>query len=79
MSQLSSRGRRKAPVKKTRIMWIATTPTNTSAVQWWICRTSSPARTSKLMFRTDAYAADTSVPTSGSYPPSYVTSRASGV
>ncbi len=34
MSQLSSRGLRKAPVKKTRDMWTAIAPTKRSAVQW---------------------------------------------
>ncbi len=36
ITQLSSRGLRKAPVKKTRSMCTPIPATNTSAAQWWI-------------------------------------------
>ena len=54
MTQLSSRGRRNAPVKNTRSMWTTIAATNTSAAQWWIWRISSPARTSKDRRRTES-------------------------
>ncbi len=47
MIQLSSRGLRKAPVKKTRAMCTTMEPTKMSAAQWCIWRMSRPARTSK--------------------------------
>jgi hypothetical protein len=47
-SQLISRGRRKAPVKKTRQTWVTREATKTRAAQWWSWRITSPARTSKL-------------------------------
>ncbi|MDH6610727.1 hypothetical protein M2164_006362 [Streptomyces sp. SAI-208] len=53
-TQLSSRGLRKAPVKNTRIMCTSMPVTKTSAAQWWICRISSPPRTSKLMSSVDS-------------------------
>ena len=56
MIQLNSRGLRYAPVKNTRSMCTMIAATNSSAAQWWICRISSPPRTSKLMFSVDAYA-----------------------
>jgi hypothetical protein len=56
ISQLTSRGLRYAPVKKIRSMCAMIAATNRSAAQWWICRISSPPRTSKLMFRVEAYA-----------------------
>ena len=70
MIQFTSRGRRKAPVKKTRQRWRVTTPTKTSAVQWWIWRINRPALVSKLMRRTESYAADTWAPAIGAYGPS---------
>ena len=73
-AQFTSRGLRNAPVKNTRIRWISIPATKTSAAQWWICRISSPPRTSKLMSRVDAYAFDIRTPCSGSYVPWY-TSR----
>ena len=69
-TQLSSRGRRKAPVKKMRAMCRAIAPTNTSAAQWCIWRISSPPLTSKEMRSTESYAAETSTPCSGAYEPS---------
>ena len=36
ITQLSSRGLRNAPVKKTRSMCTPMPATNTSAAQWWI-------------------------------------------
>jgi hypothetical protein len=52
--QLISRGRRKAPVKKIRMRWATMAAMNTLAAQWCIWRITIPARTSKLMRRTDA-------------------------
>ncbi len=49
ITQLSSRGLRKAPVRKTRIMCTSIAAMNSIAAQWCICRTSSPPRTSKEM------------------------------
>ena len=46
-TQLMSRGRRKAPVKKMRAMCRAMAPMNTSAAQWCIWRISRPPLTSK--------------------------------
>ncbi len=43
---------------------------NSSAAQWWICRTNRPPRISKLMSSVDAYALDISTPRSGWYTPS---------
>lgn len=66
MIQLSSRGRRNAPVKNTRrAMCITIAPRNTSAAQWWVWRTSSPARTPKLNSTTEAYASLITTPCSG--------------
>ena len=45
--QLSSRGLRNAPVKKTRAMCSTIEPTKMSHAQWCIWRMSSPARTEK--------------------------------
>ena len=42
-----------APVKNTRHRWSTTTAMKISAVQWWIWRISSPARTSKLIAITE--------------------------
>lgn len=68
-NQLSSRGLRNAPVKKTRIRWTTIAATKTSAAQWWVCRISSPARTSQLSRTVEAYAADVLLPSSGAYEP----------
>ena len=65
MSQLISRGLRNAPVKNTRSRWHTIAATNRIAAQWWICRISSPPRTSKLMFSVDAYASLMCTPSSG--------------
>ena len=65
MIQFSSRGRRKAPVKKIRITCRTMAPTNTSAAQWCICRKTMPPRTSKLIFSTDWYASDMGTPRNG--------------
>ena len=43
MTQLISRGLRKAPVKKTRIMCKPTAATKNSADQWWIWRMQQAA------------------------------------
>jgi len=42
---------------------------NSSAAQAWICRISSPARTSKLMSSVDRYASPTGTPSSRRYEP----------
>ncbi len=47
--QLRSRGRRNAPVKKTRSMWTTIAATKTRAAQWCVWRISSPAFTSSEM------------------------------
>ena len=65
ISQLISRGRRNAPVKKTRLAWTTIAARKTSAAQWWTWRISSPARTSNDSRMTESKAADTSAPTSG--------------
>ena len=65
ISQLSSRGLRKAPVKNTRIRWTMIDATKISAAQWWICRMSRPPRMSKLMSSDEAYASDILMPFSG--------------
>ena len=65
MIQLISRGRRNAPVKKIRHRCTTTAAANTSAVQWWIWRTTRPARTSKLSAIVDSYASDMCRPRSG--------------
>ncbi|ONK14971.1 hypothetical protein STBA_57830 [Streptomyces sp. MP131-18] len=70
-SQFSSRGLRKAPVKNTRIMWNMMPTMKISAAQWWICRTSRPPRTSKLMSSVEAYASVIRTPCIGTYDPSY--------
>ncbi len=66
MTQLSSRGLRNAPVKKTRSMCTDMAATNTSAAQWCICRTSRPPRMSNEISSVEAIAADISMPRSGS-------------
>ncbi len=65
MIQLSSRGLRKAPVKKMRAMCTTIEPTKMSAAQWCIWRTSSPPRTSKEMLTVERKASDTRWPRSG--------------
>jgi hypothetical protein len=62
ISQLTSRGLRKAPVKNTRSMWTAIAATNRIAAQWWIWRTSRPPRTSKLIPMVEAKASDIGTP-----------------
>ena len=54
MSQLVSRGRRKAPVKKMRSRWTTIEATNSSAAQWWICRMNRPPRTSNDRFSAES-------------------------
>ena len=54
ITQFSSRGLRKAPVKATRIRWTIIAATNSIAAQWCICRTSRPPRTSKEMCSVEA-------------------------
>ena len=56
-------------MKNTRSMWIVSEAMNRSAAQWWICRISSPPRTSKLMFSVDWYASLTGRPLSLVYEP----------
>ena len=53
-SQLISRGLRYAPVKNTRNMCTNMPARKITAAQWWICRTSRPPRTSKLMSSVEA-------------------------
>ena len=64
ITQLSSRGLRCAPVKKTRSRWIIIEATNSIAAQWWICRISRPPRTSKESRSVEAKASDISTPRS---------------
>ena len=54
MTQLISRGLRKAPVKNTRSMCTDRAAMKSSADQWWICRMSRPPLTSKEMSRVEA-------------------------
>ena len=54
MVQLSSRGLRKAPVKKMRAMCTMIEPMKMSAAQWCIWRISRPPRTSKEMLTVEA-------------------------
>ena len=68
-NQLISRGRRKAPVKKMRHRCVTMAARNTSAAQWWICRMTRPARTSKLRCTDDWKAADIGTPRNGTYEP----------
>ena len=70
ITQLVSRGRRNAPVKKMRARCTMIDAANSSAAQWWIWRTNRPPRISKLMSSVDAYALDISTPRSGWYTPS---------
>ena len=52
-------------MKKIRQTWTTIAATNTTAVQWWIWRISSPARTSNDSRMTESKAAETSAPLSG--------------
>ena len=54
MSQLVSRGRRNAPVKKMRSRCTTIAATNSSAAQWCIWRMNRPPRTSKDMFSVES-------------------------
>ena len=54
MTQLTSRGRRNAPVKNVRNMCTTIADMNSSAAQWWTWRTNSPPRTSKEMNSVDS-------------------------
>ena len=54
MTQLISRGLRKAPVKKTRAACRPTAATKNSADQWWICRMSRPPLTANEIYRVEA-------------------------
>ena len=54
MTQLASRGRRNAPVKKMRARCTMIDAENISAAQWWTWRTNRPPRTSKEMSSVDA-------------------------
>ena len=65
MTQLSSRGLRNAPVRKTRSMCTVIATQNMRAAQWWICRMSRPPRTSKEIANVDEYASDIVMPLSG--------------
>ena len=65
MTQLSSRGLRNAPVKKTRNMCTVIETVNNSADQWWIWRMMSPPRTSKLMSTVDLKASLMGMPLRG--------------
>jgi hypothetical protein len=69
MIQLISRGRRKAPVKKTRSRWAEIVARNSSAAQWWAWRMTRPARTSNDKRIADSYACDISTPCRGPYEP----------
>ena len=65
MSQLVSRGRRNAPVKKMRSRCTTIAATNSSAAQWWSWRMNRPPRTSNESRSAESYAADISTPRSG--------------
>ena len=54
IAQLSSRGLRNAPVKKTRNMCTVSATMNISAAQWWIWRMIRPPLMSNEMFRVEA-------------------------
>lgn len=54
MTQLISRGLRKAPVKKTRNMCTTIATTNISAAQWWIWRMIRPPLMSNEMCTAEA-------------------------
>ena len=69
MIQFTSRGRRNAPVKKMRARCVTIAATKISAAQWWICRISSPALTTKLSCMTESKALETVAPRSGTYGP----------
>ena len=65
MTQFASRGLRNAPVKKMRSRCTMIDAANSSAAQWWICRTNRPPRTSNEMFSAVSYARDMLTPRSG--------------
>ena len=69
ISQCSLRGRRNAAVKYSRSSCTQTAATKISAAQWWICRISSPPRTSKLISSADLYASLIRTPLSLWYEP----------
>jgi hypothetical protein len=50
-------------------MWMMSAAMNRSAAQWWICRISSPPRTSKLIRSVEAYASLILMPWSFMYEP----------
>jgi hypothetical protein len=50
ITQVASRGLRKAPVKNVRNMCTTIAAMNSSAAQWCTCRMNSPPRTSNVMF-----------------------------
>ena len=56
-------------MKNTRSMCATIATMNRSAAQWWICRISSPPRTSNEMFSVDWYACDIVMPSSLVYEP----------
>ena len=66
MTQFSSRGLRKAPVKYTRMRCTSIEATKSIADQWCICRMSRPPRTSNEMWIVEAYASDIETPRSWS-------------
>src|SRR3974390_1481851 len=78
ITQLISRGLRKAPVKKMRARWTTIDPMNTMAAQWWTWRMTSPARTWNEMLSVDWYASDMCTPRNGAYEPVYTTSLTLG-
>ena len=79
ISQLISRGLRKAPVKKMRRLWASIAARNSIAAQWCICRTSRPPRMSKEIASVDSNASDICSPRSSWYVPSYSTSAIDGL
>ncbi len=64
ISQLISRGLRKAPVKKMRRLWVSIAAMNSMAAQWCICRSSRPPRMSNDSASVDANASDIGMPRS---------------
>ena len=64
MTQLSSRGLRYAPVKKTRSRWIIIEAMKSIADQWCIWRISRPPRTSNEIVSVEANASDMWMPRS---------------
>lgn len=64
-SHPSRRGRRWPPVKNVDISCTTSDAGSSSAAQWWVCRSSSPAVTSKEIVIVESKASDTGAPTSG--------------